>query len=225
MFDSIKLSQIPDNHCGILRKPSNTRPSIWIIQENGIRAVIKDFSTTGFLYRNSIGRLLIWRESTAYKRLKGLKGVPSFYGTVNGLALILEEIPGNDLEMIKDKKSLSKDFYQELRNLVESIHQRGLIHGDLKRAPNILLSDNGKPYIVDWASSISKWEFGFFPFNRIYQRLIQADFNAIVKIQLKHCPETISAKEKRRYARITPSEKAFRTLWDKIGKKILKKIA
>lgn len=225
MFDSIKLSEIPNNHCRILRKSSNTRPIIWIIQEDGIRAVIKDYSKTGFLYRNIIGRLLIWRESKAYKRLKGLKGVPTFYGSLNGLALTLKEIPGNDLERIQDGTTFSEDFYQELKHLVKSIHQRGLIHGDLKRAPNILLADNGKPYIIDWASSISKWEFGIFPLNRIYQRLIQADFNAIVKVRLKHCPDTISPEEKRRYARITPIEKAFRGIWDKVGKRILKKIA
>lgn len=224
MFETIRLPEIPKKHCGILREPSSTRPTLWVIEEDGKRAVIKDFSSNGFLYRNTIGRFLIWRESKAYKRLKGLNGVPTLYRSMDGLALIIEEIPGEDLETLERKKTLSEDFFKELVSLVDDVHGRDLIHGDLKRAANILLGPDGKPYIVDWAASISKRELSFFPFNLIYQRLVRDDLNAIIKRQLKHCPESVSLEAKTRYAYRSRAEKAIRAIWVVAGK-ILKKIA
>ena len=170
MFESLKLSEIPKKHCGILKESSKTRPSLWILEENGLRVIIKDFSLNGFLYRNIIGRFLVWRERKAYRKLRGLKGVPALYRSVDGLALILEEIKGVDLETLGTETKLSEDFFKDLRSLVGNVHKRGLIHGDLKRAPNILLGHDGKPYLVDWAASVSRNEFILYPLNLIYQR-------------------------------------------------------
>ena len=44
----MKLSNLPAASCGILREASNTRPTIRIIEQNGIRAVVKDFSGNRF---------------------------------------------------------------------------------------------------------------------------------------------------------------------------------
>ena len=167
MFESLKLSDIPKRQCGILRKPSSTGPVIWIIEEKGIKAVVKDFSLNGFVFRNTIGRLLIWREKKAYRRLRGLKGVPGLYRAIGGLALVTEAIPGKSVESSDVIARLSETFFDDLRILIKNIHKRGLAHCDLKRAPNIILGDDDKPYIVDWATSISRREFGFFPLSLI----------------------------------------------------------
>ena len=224
MFESLKLSDIPKRQCGILRKPSGTSPAIWIIEENGVKAVIKDFSLNGFIFRNTIGRLLIWRENKAYSRLKGLEGVPALYRTISGLALVIEAIPGKSVESLEVVAGLSEKFFRDLRVLVEKVHRLGQAHCDLKRAPNIILGDDGKPYIVDWAASISKREFRFFPLSIIYKMFLQDDLNAIIKIRLKHCPEKVSPQEKERYTRRSKTEIIIRAIKDK-GKDFLKKIA
>ncbi|MFC1531925.1 hypothetical protein ACFL7M_00950 [Thermodesulfobacteriota bacterium] len=195
-----------------------------MIEENGVRAVVKDFCSNGFLYRNIIGRFLVWRESKAYRRLRGIKGVPVLYRTIGGLALIIEEVAGKDIESIGKGAALPRVFFEELRALVERIHERGLAHCDLKRAPNIILGDDGKPYIVDWSTALLKWEFRFFPFNLIYRRFIQDDLNALTKIRLKHCPELVSHKEKSRYTSRSQAEKHIRIFRDK-ARELLQKIA
>lgn len=224
MFDSIKISDIPGYRCEVLRESSRTRPALCVIEDNGVRAVVKDFSPNRTLYRNIIGRLLVWRESKAYMRLRGLKGVPAFYRSVDGLALILEEIPGRTIEGMENENKLSEEFFEELRNLVERIHERGLAHCDLKRAPNILLGDDGKPYIVDWTASIFKTQSKFFPLNLLYKRFLLDDFNAITKMQLRHCPESITPEEKRRYDHRTKTERLIRSIRNK-ARALLQKIA
>jgi RIO-like serine/threonine protein kinase len=194
------------------------------LEQDGVRAIVKDFCFNGFLFRNTIGRFLVWREKKAYGRLKGMKGVPTLYRAIEGLALVIEAIPGKNIESMETMAKISDSFFKDLRVLVENIHEHGLAHCDLKRAPNIILGDDGKPYIVDWAASISKREFGFFPLYLIYETFIQDDLNAIIKIRLKHHPENVTPEEKNQYAHRSMAERVIRNIKDKI-KDFLKKIA
>jgi len=224
MFESLKLSDLTKRQRGVLRKPSSTRPNLWVVEEDGRRAIVKDYSTNRFLYRNTIGRFLVWRESKAYRMLRGLQGVPTFYRVIDGLAIVIEEISGKNMEAFQNDEKLPEGFFKELEALVKSIHGHGLAHCDLKRAPNILLGDDGRPYIVDWSSSIFEREFRFSLLNLIYKRLIMDDFNAITKIRLRHCPERVSPEEKRRYYHRSEAEKFVRFIRDK-ARDLLQRIA
>jgi len=223
MLEFLKLSSLIETHCGVLRHSSNTRPVIWVIEEKGVRAIVKDFSNNRFLYRNIIGKFLIWRERRAYKTLKGLKGIPACYGVIDGLALILEEIPSRPLKKHNKNIKLSDTFFDELKNIVDSFHKRGLAHCDLKNGANVLVGRDGRPYIVDWSASISEKEFRFFPLNRIYLRFVLDDRFAIIKLKMRYAPETLTLEEKRQYAQQSPMERGVRGIRDRL-RKILKKI-
>jgi len=222
-LESLKLSSLPENHCGILRHSSNTRPVIWIVEENGVRVVVKDFSNSKFLYRNIIGRFLIWRESKAYKKLQGLKGVPTCYSVIDGLALALEEIPSQPLKKHNKNIKLPGTFFDDLKNIVDSFHNRGFAHCDLKNGANVLVGHNGLPYIVDWSASISEKECRFFPLNRIYLRFVLDDYFAIIKLKMRYVPETLTLEEKRQYAQRSRMERGVRGIRDRL-RKIFKKI-
>jgi len=224
MFESLKLSDLNPQQHVILRKSTSTRPTLWVVEEDGVRAVVKDFSANGFLYRNFIGRFLIWRETKAYRRLKALKGVPECYLVMAGLAIVLEEIKGRSLEGLEKERRLPETFFDNLRALVERIHKRGLAHCDLKRAPNILVGDDGNPYIVDWSASIFRRELKVFPLNLIYQRFLVDDFNAITKVKLRHAPESVTLEEKRLFNHRSKGEKLVRAIRDKL-REVLKRVA
>jgi len=224
MFENLKLSDITKYQYGILRKPTSTSPIIWRIEDNGIKAIVKDFRFNGFFFRNLIGRFLIWREEKAYRKLRDLNGVPAFYRSIGGIALIIEEIQGTNIETIEVISTLDDAFYNELENLIKKIHKRGIVHCDLKRAPNIMLGSDGNPYIVDWASAITKRAFSFFPLNLIYERFIIDDLNAITKIRLKYQPEKVSQEKKDLYTKRSRAELLIRSIKDWF-KDNLKKIA
>jgi serine/threonine protein kinase len=224
MFDSLKLTDLPKKHHNILREPSSTRPALLLVQENGVKAVVKDFSANGFLFRNIIGRFLVWRESKAYRKLNHLKGIPTLYKVIDGLALVLEAIPGRNLENLEMEMRLSRPFFDALKDLVDSFHKLGMAHCDLKRAPNTLLGDDGNPYITDWGASISEKEFRLFPLNLIYRRFVLDDYMAIIKLKLRHIPEAVTSREMALYTYRSRTEKFVRTVRDKL-RYLLQKIA
>ncbi len=224
MFEDITLADLPEKQCGILREASSTRPIVWRIEENGVKAIVKDFSYNGFLFRNIFGRFLIWREKKAYERLKGVSGVPACFGSIGGTALIIEEIQGRDIGSIEVGKTLDEKFYRDLKELIDRLHDHGIAHCDLKRAPNIMIGNDGNPYIIDWAASISKSGFRFFPLNLIYKRFIKDDLNAITKIKLRFLPESVTPEEKLRYTERSRAERFVRAIRDRL-RKFIQKVA
>jgi serine/threonine protein kinase len=224
LFDTLKLSDYPTKNSGMLRGFSSTRPAIWIVEENGVRAVVKDFSKNKFFFRNTVGRFLIWRERKAYSKLRGITGVPFFYRVIDGLALVIEEIPGRSLENLEKEIKLPDSFFEALKVLVTQIHDKGLAHCDLKRAPNTILGDNGLPYIIDWAASISEKEFRIPPLSLIYRRFKLDDHMAITKLKLRHSPETVSPEEVARYNYRSWGERLIRAIRDRLREVLQKAV-
>lgn len=225
MFEELSLQELPMIHSGILRRPSSTRPVIWSIEDNGSRAVVKDFSVNGFLFRNLLGRFLIWREKRAYERLQGIEGIPQFFRSVEGLALVLEEVPGTDLRELKHQgRKPPSAFFDELSRLVKQVHEKGIAHCDLKRATNILMDPGGHPHIIDWGAAIARNEFRGFPLDRIYRRFLLDDAKAVVKQKRRYLPDALSPEEEDIYQKRTPGESLVRSLRDRI-RSFLQKIA
>jgi RIO-like serine/threonine protein kinase len=224
MFETLRRSDLQRINAHFMRKPSSTRPSIYSIEEKGAKAVVKDFSANGILFRNLIGRFLVWRENKAYRKLGGVAGTPALYGVVDGLALVLEHIPGKNLEEAEHTGMLPGSFFDDLTVLVEAFHRRGICHCDLKRAANILVGMDGKPTVIDWSAAILEREFRFYPFRPIYRRFLVDDLNAVTKYRLRHCPETVSDEARRRYLGRSGSEKMIRTLRDRL-RRLLQRMA
>jgi tRNA A-37 threonylcarbamoyl transferase component Bud32 len=222
--ESLTLSNLQEKKTATLRKPSSTRPALYRIEVDNARAVVKDFSVNGRVFRNLIGRFLIWRERKAYRRLKEVNGVPALYGVVEGLALVLEEIQGRSIEGLDREKKLPPQFFESLRDLLGKVHRRGLCHCDLKRAANVLVGDDERPYIIDWSAAILEQEFRFFPASLIYKRFLLDDSHAVIKLQLRHCPEAVDPEHLRRYQNRSLAERAVRKLRDR-ARDFLQKMA
>lgn len=223
-FEDLRISDLLRRQTGVLREGSSTRPFLWTLEENGVDAVVKDFSRNGILFRHTVGRFLVWREKKAYRRLRGLKGVPTLYRVIDGLALVLERIPGESLENLEKRRRLPKSFFDALEEVIGDAHARGVAHCDLKRAPNLLVGRDGKPYVVDWSAAVCRSELPFFPFNLVYRRLLRDDLHAITKMQLRHCPEEIGRERLVEYHRRSAAEILIRRIRDYL-RDLLKRLA
>lgn len=148
-----------------------------------------------------LNRWMLRREHDIYCRLHGLSGIPKCFGLFLDRHLVLEHVDARTMRqtMISDREL----FFQEMFEIIESLHERGVAHGDLKRKDNILVTRDSRPCLIDFGVSIYR-KPGFHPFNHFRHSFShQHDYNA----WLKH-------KYDRDYSHMSPEDAAyFQSLW------------
>ena len=167
------------NKLKLLSNPSHHQADVWLVEENGLRMVYKDFRKKGF-----IGRFIVNREASFYRRLRGIKGVPEYYGSLSSGSLLIEYIEG---ESIKKYKNLSSVFFEKLSRLMDEIHSRGVLYFDLRHMSNLLVGRGEEPFLVDYGTCL------YSPL--LVKALKFVDDGAELYIKQRVSPELLSAPE------------------------------
>lgn len=121
------------------------------------------------------------REYRAYRRVEGLAGFPRCLGLFRGCHLVMDFVDGTLL-----KHAVPEDpagFFDQLRLIIKSMHERGVVHGDLKSRRNVLVACDGRPVIVDLGTAVV-YRPGWHPINHwLFNYLRQIDLNGWVKLK------------------------------------------
>lgn len=146
-------------------------------REDGQDLIVKSAMGRGLL--RSIRQRTLQREYQAYLRMEGLQGVPKCFGMVAGRYLVLEFIHGTPYrEASWTDRAL---WFSEFLEVLRSFHARGVSHGDLKSKSNIMVTDDGKPCVIDFGTAFLL-KPGFHPLNnRLFEHGRRMDINAWVK--------------------------------------------
>ncbi len=94
-----------------------------------------------------IARRLLARERRALRELAGLEGIPREREGGTAEVLIRDWVEGVPLSRAG---SLPADFFENLDLLVAAVHARGVCHNDLHKEANVLLGDDGFPWLIDF---------------------------------------------------------------------------
>ncbi|MFO0974394.1 MAG: hypothetical protein U1A27_13280 [Phycisphaerae bacterium] len=113
------------------------------------RAVVK-FGRSGRLIGGLIGRVLTRRESRLYQLAAGVPGVPEYWGRVLPTGFAHAFVPGRPLQR---GDALPDDFFPRLAELLAALHARHIAYVDLEKRENILLGDDGQPWLFDFQIS------------------------------------------------------------------------
>ena len=171
---------------------TSNQGTILLFQDGDVEFVIKTAMGSGVARRTRQATLM--RECAAYARLAGVQGVPKCYGLVAGRYLVLEYVHGTKYRRaeIADRDA----WFNELLEIIREIHARGVSHGDLKSKSNLLVTEDGRPCVMDFGTTVI-WKEGFHPFNnRMFEYLKQLDLNAWVKHKYHGRYEDVSEQDK-----------------------------
>ena len=162
-----------------LSSSRGSKAAVLRVEVDGASMLVKTFRGKPWLAR-LLGRWLIARECAAYEALRGVPGVPCFLGRLDALTLVLEWIDGEQLGYVPDREQRGLRAFPRLVEGVERIHERGVVHWDLRSRHNVLIGRNDDVHVVDFATAI-RFKPGGLLHSMLFERLTTFDRSALIK--------------------------------------------
>jgi hypothetical protein len=174
-----------------LARPAWYKPALRPLVFRGIPVLVKDFRPCPLPWRLTWGRLMVARECAIYAALAGLPGIPRFLGRLDADAIAVERVEGRDLSHYR-KGTLPAGFVDRLETVVRGLHERGVVHLDLRQRRNILVAAGEAPVLIDFASAL-RLPKG----SALLRVLAVTDRSGVAKLRRKHAPDTLSDDDRR----------------------------
>ncbi len=127
---------------------------LYLLHQGGENWVIKDFFPCPPLIRKTWGRFMVRREFLALRTLAGIQGIPADPFLLDAYAVGYRFQPGNTLKVTPPDR-IPDTFFFEFEQLVLAMHQRNMVHLDIRNRKNILVTDTGRPALLDFQSSLN----------------------------------------------------------------------
>jgi RIO-like serine/threonine protein kinase len=170
--------------------------------DDGRRAVAKINRNTAFVMVPFawVGRWLCRREVRFYSRLQHIRNVPRLLGRMGSTGYIHDYVPGTPLAK---GMALNDHFFNDLKHIMAAVHQQDAAYVDANKRENILVGEDGAPYLIDFQISFDLHEFGD---NSITRRILRhfqaADRYHILKHQRRLAPNTLTTAQRYEASRI-----------------------
>jgi len=185
------------------RTAGGTRPDLALYELDGRRVVVKDFRGSDPLFRLLIAPILVRRERAALLRLSGVPGIPQYLADIDHLAFAAEYAAGTSLDKLGECVP-DPAFFDSLSQTVRLMHARGVAHCDLRSRGNVILGEDGRPYLVDFAACVMRGR-GYNPIvNWLFARFSEADEDAVLLIKKRLAPQLLTEAETARLSRTIP---------------------
>jgi predicted Ser/Thr protein kinase len=182
----------------VLRHGDPHKSRVLLAHKDGQRVVIKDLSPMRPFFRTLFGRRMLRREARALDALRGHSGVPRLIERIGDDALAIEFFTAMYL-----RKSLANErkprVLKAFAKAVTALHERGVVHLDLRQRKNILVTQDDRVILIDFESALvcgRGW------FGRALTALFSPiDRSAVIKWQTRFVPMMLSQADRNREAR------------------------
>lgn len=204
---SLTRADLPALHAGHIKKGAWNKADIYLVETVEGRLAVKDYASKNALIRWS-GALQLAREAKAYRRLAGLPFVPRFHRVLDRHAIVMEYVGGIRLPKYHHRIRGVPNVAERIRGMLAQVHARGIIHGDLRSRDNILATDTGALYLIDFSSAMVFPETGWAR-RVLFPRLRRAEERALLKWKVALTPDELTPEELDSHRRF----KRLRRLW------------
>ena len=194
-WNAYNLEQLREHAIASYREGGGSRPDVLLIEIDGHQAVLKDHNQMDPKFAFWVGKLLVWRELKALRRLDSVEGIPRVLAVPDCRAILMEHIQAKQVVNMAAHEFDAKDYLTKLRDLIERMHAAGVGHGDLRSPTNALIDENGDAALVDFVASIgqgSRWNV----VNRyLFNKMMMVDLSAITKLKKRIAPELLDESD------------------------------
>lgn len=148
--------------------------------------IVRDV-TAARKWARPLANWLMAREARALAALDGLDGVPAIL-SVDRDQLEREFIDGLPMQQAKPREPA---YYREALRLLRQVHRMGVVHNDLAKEPNWLVTGAGKPALIDFQLAAFMPRRGWW-----FRMMAREDIRHLLKHKRTYCPERLTARQK-----------------------------
>lgn len=181
------------NNLTLMNEGEYLNAAVFRYHDEELDFTIKDFSTTPWIIKNTLGKLFVYREGNALKKLSANPSITKNVIFLSKYTLAFDFIKGRPLKKIPDK-TIPKEFFITLEKNIMAMHKKNIVHLDLRNLGNIIMGDDGFPYLIDFQSYLS---VKYLP-NKLKNILKGADITGVYKCWERKCTEPLD-KERKNY--------------------------
>ena len=185
-------AQLHDHARHYYKSGGRTEPEVALVVYGQARAVFKDYARTPGWFGRLIAPVLIWREASALRRLAGITGIPQLYRQLDARGVLIEYLPATPWP----QASPPDVAYERLEALIARMHERGVAHCDLRAPSNMLVDDQGTPYIVDFVARVRRGLAWNLPWNWLFRQFVGADLSALAKLRNRFAPRLVTPEDR-----------------------------
>lgn len=147
----------------------------------------------GWIPMGWLGQFLGYRERYFLQALAGVPGIPSVFrevkvhGRIMSNVVAHEFIPGKPLSL---SSNLRSDFFENMKRVLAELHDRRIAYFDLHKQENVIVGEDGYPYLIDFQVSL-KLPNGRM-FTKIFGMLRDSDLYHVEKHRWIHRQASLS---------------------------------
>jgi len=178
---------------------------------HGQQAICRDIGAARWWAR-TFARRAAAREARVLQRLAGLEGVPQLLDW-DGRCLWRSYIDGAPMQ---EARPCRREYYRDAMRLLARLHRRDVVHNDLAKEPNWLVTAEGRPALVDFQLAWRRPRRG-----RLFRLLAREDIRHLLKHKRTYCPQALNTRQRTILA--TPA--AHSRIWRATFKRLYKLVA
>jgi hypothetical protein len=142
-----------------------------------------------------LGRATTERELDNLRRVGGIAGVPKLVTRYGLTGFAYEYIEGRSLD---DRSDIPEGFFDRLRELLDQVHRRNVVYLDMNKRGNIIIGEEGQPYLVDFQISVhisNEAMAAVRLLEGVLKSLQDCDIYHLYKHKRKLCPQELRPEE------------------------------
>lgn len=161
-------------------------------------------------WARALARHLLRREYRALSRLAlgaGIEGIPRVHN-LDAMQLTRSWIDGAPMQIAKPRDPA---YFRAASRLLRRLHAANVIHNDLAKETNWLVTPEGRPALVDFQLAMTLDKRG-----ALARALGHDDLRHMLKHKRTYLPDALTAREKR----ILAKQSLVSRIWMTTGKKV-----
>ena len=154
-----------------------------------------------------LARHLARRETRALRHLEGTPGLPRVLAADRHRTL-RSWIAGQPMQVARPTDPA---YFREALRLLRRLHARGVVHNDLAKEPNWLVTPEGTPALVDFQLALIRARS-----TRLFRALAHDDLRHLLKHKRTYLAQRLTARQRR----VLEKRSLVSRLWMASGKRV-----